>query len=216
MKKRIWCVIVCSIVCISLCFGVAACGKSTKQEIYTGNLEISSDRIIPVELIIDENNIVTLTSTNGQTLPLGFLGFPKEGIGGTCQKDGKNYTFISLDGEEIATAVLDDGVLSVEYGSFTFTLQKSEKSFDREVEHGAYKGYVNDGSPFELRLVLRPENRWYIIEEDGDVYYGKYELEGSLLTLTEHGETVKFAFGTIDGDKISLNLDDEIINFQKI
>lgn len=220
MKKNFLKLIVTALVCVCLCSILGACEKSkktTKQEIYTGNIEISSDWIIPVELIIDDDNIFTLTSTNGESLPIGFLGFPKDGLGGKSRKEGNNYIFTILEGEEIATAELNDGELSVEYGSFTFSLQRSEKSFNFEDVHGAYKGYVNDGSPFELCFVLRPENKWYIIEEDGDINsYGEYELEGSLLTLTEHGKTDKYAFGTVESDKISLNLDDEIINFQKI
>ena len=217
MKRNFLKSIVTVIFCICLSLIAGGCNKSTKQEIYIGNIEISLGRTIPVELIIDENNIFTLTSTNGEKLPLGFMGFPKDGLGGKSRKEGNRYTFVILDGEEIAAAKLNSSELSVEYGNFTFNLEKSEKSFRGEKTHGAYKGYVNDGSPFELCLVIRPENKWYIIEEDGDINsYGKYELEGSLLTLTENGETVKYAFGTVDGDKISLNLDDEIINFQKI
>ena len=220
MKKNFLKFIVTALVCCCLCSIFAACEKSekvTKQEIYTGNLEISSDRIIPVELIIDENNIFTLTSTNGESLPLGFWGFPKDGLGGRCKKSGNNYTFIILDGEEIATATLNDSELYIEYSNFDFNLQKSEKSFNLEDAHGAYKGYVYDGSPFELCFVLRPENRWYIIEEDGDINdYGTYKIEGNLLTLTANGESTTYAFGTVNGSNISLNLDDEIINFQKV
>ena len=122
-----------------------------------------------------------------------------------------------MDGKEIATATLKDDVLTLDFYGTLISLNKSVKSLKADKINGAYKGYVNDGRPYELCLVIRPENKYFVIEEDGDIHsYGNYKLDGSLITLTENDETETYAFGTVDGDKIELNLDNDKIIFQII
>lgn len=227
MKKRVLSLFAMVVACMALCFGLAGCGdkieeqeeedKTVKQEVYTGDVHFSESKIIPVELVIDDFGTFTLVSTNGEALPIGPLGFPKDGLGGIYRKNGRNVTFETLDGEEVATATTSNSGITINYRGITIELSKNAKTVQKDKLYGAYKGYVNDGRPFELRLILRGDI-WFIIEEDGDVHeFGKYKLEGNLITAYYNDEPNEIcAFGTVNGDMISLNVEGEDISFQKV
>ena len=203
MKKNFIKTFVLAIACVCVTVMFAGCSKTAKLEIYTGNVELLNTS---VELILDKNNMCTFTSENGALM-----------LGGKYEQEGDNYTFRRLDGKEIATATLKDDVLTLDFYGTLISLNKSVKSLKADKINGAYKGYVNDGRPYELCLVIRPENKYFVIAEDGDIHsYGNYKLDGSLITLTENDETETYAFGTVDGDKIELNLDNDKIIFQII
>lgn len=206
MKKNIIKTFVLAIACVCVTAIFAGCSKTVKLEIYTGRVDLLNTS---VELILDKDNTCTFTSENGSLT----IGGKYERIG----NKGNTYIFTRLDGKEIATATLKDDVLTLDFYGTLISLNKSVKSLKADKINGAYKGYVNDGRPYELCLVIRPENKYFVIEEDGDIHsYGNYKLDGSLITLTENDETETYAFGTVDGDKIELNLDNDKIIFQII
>lgn len=197
--------IITVIACICLCFSITGCGNKSKLEVYEGTINYGS-MSIPVELIVDDSGVATIVGNNSSYIAMG----------GKCEIDGDNYKFTTLNGSEITTGKLKGKELTLNYGGMAITFEKSEKTYNVEKECGAYKGYVSDSRPFELCLVLRAENKYFIIEEDGDIHsYGTYEVDKDLLTLTEFDSTSKYAFGNMSDDKIELNIKDDKIVFQK-
>lgn len=208
MKKRIYGLIAVLAACLGLCFGLAGCkdGKAKREE-YAGEVQISATAVITVKLTLDETGTFSLTSENDVF-----------GLGGVYAKDGENYIFKRLDGKQIATSVLKEDQMQIDYSDMQITLTKSEKTVQTDKLYGSYKGYVNDGSAFELRMIIRGDNEWILIEEDGDIHeYGKYILEGSMVTVySNEAPTEIYAFGTIENEILSLDVDGDAIRFQKV
>ncbi len=197
------------VACLGLLLGFAGCGEDkTKQQSYTGTMQLSETRTVPVELIMDEFGTVTLLSTNGDDLE----------IGGVYRQDGNNYVFESLDGKEIASATSTKNGIILKYRDLSVELAKNEKAVQTDRLYGLYKGYMYDNGPFEMRFVVRGDNNWYLIEEDGDLSdYGTYLLEGSLISAYSHEEPEDvYIFGMVEGETISLNIDGNRVDFQKI
>ena len=225
MKKSVLCVILSLVLCIGLCLGLTACKKdepeepantTVKQVVYTGSVEFSESEVIPVQLILDDFGTFSLVSTNGVGLPIGFWGMRKAGVGGVYRQSGSNVTFKTLVGEDIATATTTTSSITIDYQGFEFTLTKSEKTVETDELYGSYKGYLDDD--FEVRLILRGDNNWVLVEEDGDVSeFGKYKLTGNSFTGYYNARPTEIcAYGTVNGNTLSLNVEGDNISFQKV
>lgn len=220
MKKRIIGLFVAVVACVGFCLGLAGCGKNktAKQEVYAGEIKFSETNTVSVILTLDDYGTFTLMGENGAMLPLGSWGMPIYGLGGVYVKSGTGYSFKQLDGEEIATATLTESALLIDYSGISISLNKSEKSVPIDKLYGTYKGYVNDDGTFELRMIIRGDNEWVLIEEDGDIHeYGKYTLEGNSITAYCHDEPTEIcAFGTAEDHFLSLDVEGDAIRFQHV
>lgn len=208
MKKKIVSYIASTITCVALFLCMAGCGqdKSVNQRVYTGEIPSSEGANQTVELTLDDCGTFTLMYEN------------EDGVGGVYRDVENGMIFELLDGEKIATAISMTNGLILNYNKVIIELDKIDKTVKTDELYGAYKGYVYDDGAFELRIVLRGDNDWVLIEEDGDIRdYGKYTLEGDLIAAYNNDEPNKIClYGTISGQVLILNMEGDEVRFQKV